>query len=60
MKPKYRQPYSINEYRLENPTLEYHLKMKQHHREKYKSKYLDSKLTKRLCIKNQKKDSIII
>ena len=53
MKPKYRQLYSINEYRLENPALEYHLKMKQHHREKYKSKYLDSKLTKRLCVNHQ-------
>jgi hypothetical protein len=38
-KPKYRQPHSIKEFRVENPVLEYHLKLKQHHREKYLTKY---------------------
>jgi hypothetical protein len=28
----YRQPHSINEFKVENPALEYHLKLKQHHR----------------------------
>jgi len=48
MRPKYRQPYSIKEFRVENPSIEYHLRMKQHHREKYINKYKDSKLTRRL------------
>jgi len=44
----YRQPHSINEFKVENPALEYHLKLKQHHREKYQNKYQESKSTKRL------------
>jgi len=44
----YRQPYSIKEFRVENPALEYHLKQKQHHREKYQNKYLNNKYAKRL------------
>jgi len=48
IKMKYRQPYSIKDYKVENPSLEYHLKMKQHHREKYNEKFKESKLVRRL------------
>jgi len=48
IKMKYRQPYSIKDYKVENPSLEYHLKMKQHHREKYIAKFENSKLIRRL------------